>query len=134
MSFAVLNQALTWDELGLTATRLSAVVACLWALATCGRMLRYRASSQVTIIPKAIIYFAMAWTAILLGISVYLLVTDAEAVSKGWFRALYGSAFVWTIFGMTWIVAYGSRGAITAMQVLDLLDKHAASKKAGREE
>lgn len=108
----------SWDEIGLTATRLFGIIACSWVLFLLARMLfRSHYESARAIVPRPIVYFTMGWAGILMFIQTSLVLVDAEAVQRGWLRAVYGSAFIWTIVGLAWIVSIGAKGVMLGAEL-----------------
>jgi hypothetical protein len=90
----------SWEQLGLAVTRLTIIGAAATTVALAWRsVLR----TQIKIVPRPIWAFTGAWAALLLGLAVYAFV-NCGRTPPVWYTALYGSAFVWTIIGLLWVV------------------------------
>lgn len=61
------------------------------------------------IVPRAVLTFTGGWSVVLTFITSTLLIQGSQAISDGWFRTIYGMAFVWTIAGLLWIVYLGQK-------------------------
>lgn len=135
MSFHAVSRLGQWDEFGLAATRYLLMGASAWAAYVCGRMLIPQRRHTVGIVPRPVVWFAFMWNLTLALFVFTIAALDADPVSTGWGRTFYAVAIVWALFGMTWIVAIGTRTTRAAIDVVEALDRavEEANRRAGAE-
>lgn len=96
-----------WESVGLAATRLISTIVSTGALVVLATIWKRQPPPAERIVPRAILIFTMGWLAVLTTITSTLVITEREAVADGAERVIYGMSFVWSIFGLAWIVWYG---------------------------
>lgn len=112
------------DDVGLALTRLSTLAVCSWGLFILTRALfRHKNGSSRVIIPLPVMFFTIFWMTMLWSFAFVLLVTEAQGVSSGMWRVLYGMSFVWTIAGLIWILVLAKQSVEAAREIVRLAEE-----------
>ena len=115
--------AITLESFSLKLSRISLMLAAYWAVLVVLRLMGSRPDRSVTIIPRPILWFGLIWNAIVAVILTLLLALDIERIDSGVPLTLYSQSLVWSTFGITWILARGSKEAVEAVNLVESLDR-----------
>lgn len=114
---------ITLESFSLKLSRISLMLAAYWAVLVVLRLMGSRPDRSVTIIPRPILWFGLIWNVIVAGLLTILLVLDIERIDSGVGLTLYSQSLVWSTFGITWILARGSKEAVEAVNLVESLDR-----------